>query len=450
MKPFTIAIPDADVADLKARLAATRLPQSLPDVGWSYGMASQALASFVRYWGQDYDWRAAEQRLNQFPHFIDEIDGQSVHFVHVRGRGTTNVPLLLTNGWPSNFAELLPLVPLLTAAVDGVGFDVVIPSLPGYGFSSQPQKPGMSLSAVAPLWAELMTRLHYPKFLVSGSDMGGGVEMALVRDFPERLIGAHYVNVYSGFPAPQDPSPEERQFLDRMQYWNFSEGAYAMVQGTKPATLAVGLNNSPAGLAAWILEKFYAWSDNGGDLANVFERDDLATILSIYWFTQTIGSSVRLYKEAFGDPQLMQKPARHAVPHAVLLPPANSPAPGPGANATCGISCAGPSCPVGDISRRLKCPKRWLTTSEPSMGKSLSLGRSAAVMYRNALGERTLWTRQNACLPSWTRCDGTVAPSPPRLWPKSRAFRCERFIATSRRLSDWAHPSTGKRGLATC
>lgn len=326
-KPFTIAIADAEIADLKARLAATRFPKTLEGVGWDYGIEDGFLRRFVTYWGSHYDWRVAEARLNTFAHFIEEIDGETVHFVHVRGRGQTNVPILLTNGWPSNFVELLPLVPLLTAPVDGVAFDVVIPSLPGFGFSGQPTRPGMNLSAVAPLWAELMTRLGYEKFLISGSDMGGGTEMALVRDFPQRLIGAHYVNVYSGFARPDEPTAEEQAYFGKVDYWTFAESAYAMIQGTKPATLAVGLNDSPAGLAAWILEKYRSWSDDGGDIANAFEFEDLATILSVYWFTQTIGSSVRLYKEAFADSELTQKAPEHSVPHAVLLPPADNPAP---------------------------------------------------------------------------------------------------------------------------
>lgn len=324
---FTIAIPDADIADLMVRLAATRFPKTVQDVGWDYGIEDGFLRRFVAHWAGEYDWRQAEARLNAFAQFTEVIDGETVHFVHVRGRGTTNVPLLLTNGWPSNFVELLPLVPRLTEPVDGVAFDVIIPSLPGFGFSSQPTRPGMNLSAIAPLWAELMTRLDYPKFLVSGSDMGGGAVMGLVRDFPQRVIGAHYINVYSGFARPDDPTPEEAAYFGRVDYWGFAEGAYAMIQGTKPATLAVGLNDSPAGLAAWILEKYQKWGDTGGDLLNAFELEDLCTILSVYWFTQTIGSSVRLYKEAFADSELTKHPAKHDVPHAVLLPPADNPAP---------------------------------------------------------------------------------------------------------------------------
>jgi pimeloyl-ACP methyl ester carboxylesterase len=325
--PFSIAIADADIADLKARLTATRFPQVIDNAGWDYGIEDGFLRRFVDYWGKQYDWREAEARLNAVPQFTEVIDGEVVHFVHVKGQGSTNIPLLLTNGWPANFVELLPLVPLLTQPVDGVAFDVVIPSLPGYGFSGQPGRKGMNLSKVAPIWAELMTRLGYPKFLVSGSDMGAGAEMGLVRDCPERLIGAHYVNVYSGFPRPDDPTPEEQAYFGMIDYWGFAEGAYAMIQGTKPATLAVGLNDSPAGLAAWILEKYQKWGDTGGEVLNAFELDDLCTILSVYWFTQTIGSSMRLYKEAFADADLPRKAPRHDVPHAVLLLPADNPAP---------------------------------------------------------------------------------------------------------------------------
>ena len=172
-----------------------------------------------------------------------------------------------------------------------------------------------------------MSRLGYEKFLMSGSDLGAGVEMGLVRQFPKRLIGAHYVNVYSGFARPENPSPEEAEYFQRIDAWRFAEGAYGMIQGTKPATLAVGLNDSPAGLAAWIVEKFHKWGDTGGEVENAFDLDDLCTILSVYWFTQTIGSSVRLYKEAFADRELISPPPKHDIPHAILLPPADMPAP---------------------------------------------------------------------------------------------------------------------------
>lgn len=325
--PFRIDIHEAAITDLKERLAMTRFPDALEGVGWDYGMNDAFLRELVAYWRDEYDWRVAEARLNRHAQFTAGIGGETVHFVHVKGKGEHTVPLLLTNGWPSNFVELLPLVPLLTKPADGVSFDIVIPSLQGYGFSSKPRKPGMNLSAMAPLWAELMTRLGYEKFLVSGSDLGAGVEMALVRDYPERLIGAHYINVYFGYPRPENPTPEEEAYFQTIDVWGVTEAAYAMVHMTKPATVAVGLNDSPAGLAAWVVEKYHKWGDTGGDVTSVFSLEDLCTILSVYWFTQTIGSSVRLYKEAFADPELSKPAPEHDVPHAVLLPPADMPAP---------------------------------------------------------------------------------------------------------------------------
>jgi len=329
MTPFTIAISDSDLADLETRLGETRFPDTIEGAGWDYGTEDQFLRKFVAHWRDRFDWRAAERRLNSFPQFREEIDGEAVHFVHVKGQGGKRVPLVLANGWPSNFVELLPLVPLLTAEENGVSYDVIIPSLQGFGFSGHPTKRGMHLTRMAHLWAALMTRLGYDKFLAHGSDMGGGVVLGLVRHYPDRLIGAHYANVFSGYPRSEDPTPDEVEFFKHTDYLNFTEGAYAMVQGTKPQSLAVGLNDSPAGLAAWILEKFQRWSLlHNGDVESVYRLDDLCTLLSVYWFTQTIGSSVRLYKEAFADPEIMQPVPRHRVPQGVLVPSAvDNPAP---------------------------------------------------------------------------------------------------------------------------
>ncbi|WP_375451151.1 epoxide hydrolase family protein [uncultured Devosia sp.] len=327
MIPFQIAVDETTLEDLKVRLADTRLPQTLDDVGWDYGIEAGFVRRLVSYWGNQFDWRAAETRLNGFSQFTDEIDGETIHFVHVKGEGERSVPLLLTNGWPSNFVELMPIVPLLTRQVEGVSFDVVIPSLPGYGFSGKPSRPGMNLSRIAPLWAQLMSRLGYERFLVSGSDLGAGVEMVLVKTAPERIIGAHYSNVYWGFARPDEPTPEEAEYFAATDYWSFAEGAYAMIQGTKPATLAVGLNDSPGGLAAWIAEKFHGWNQKDRPLETAFKLDDLCTILSVYWFSQSIGSSVRLYKEAFADRDLIKPGPPHRVPHGIYLAPGDQPAP---------------------------------------------------------------------------------------------------------------------------
>ena len=328
MTPFSIAIPEAAIADLHARLAATRYPPVVDEAGWDDGTDLDVLRKLVAHWGA-HDWRAAERRLNGVAQFREEIDGETMHFVYVRGAGGTRVPLVLANGWPSNFVELLPLVPLLTAEKNGISFDVVIPSLQGFGFAGQPKQKGMTLTRMAHLWAKLMSKLGYDKFLFSGSDMGGGIGLSLVRNYPDRLLGAHYVNVYSQYPRPEHPTPEEVEYFKRADYRAFAEGAYAMIQGTKPQTLAAGLSDSPAGMASWIVEKFHGWSElKNGDVESVYSLDDLSTLLSVYWFSNTIGSSVRLYKEAFGDRELMAPLGKHGVPQGVLVPAdADLPAP---------------------------------------------------------------------------------------------------------------------------
>jgi len=326
-KPFAVRYTDDAVADLKSRLKSTRFPDAVEGAGWDYGTNPQFLEKLVAHWADRFDFAAEEQRLNAFPQFTVEIDGETVHYVHVNGKGGIRTPILLTNGWPSNFVELLPLVPLLTELVNGQSYDVIIPSLPGFGFSSKARKPGMNLTRVADLWARLMSGLGYERFLISGSDMGAGAEMGLVRAVPERVIGAHYVNVYSQYPRPEDPTDEEKAYFAKVDQWTFAEGAYAMIQATKPQTLAVGLTDSPAGLAAWIVEKFRTWGDTKGDVESVFPLDTLCAILTVYWVSATIGSSVRLYYEAFRDRTMMQPMPQHSVPHGIIVPPADLPAP---------------------------------------------------------------------------------------------------------------------------
>ncbi|KKB10798.1 epoxide hydrolase [Devosia geojensis] len=326
-KPFTVRYSDDAVADLRSRLKGTRFPDAVEGAGWDYGTNPQFLEKLVAHWADRFDFAAEEKRLNAFAQFTVEIDGETVHYVHARGNGGTRMPILLANGWPSNFVELLPLVPLLTETVDGQSYDVIIPSLPGFGFSGKAKKPGMNLTRVAELWARLMTGLGYERFLICGSDMGAGAEMGLVRAVPERVIGAHYVNVYSQYPRPEDPSEEEKAYFAKVDQWSFAEGAYAMIQATKPQTLAVGLTDSPAGLAAWIVEKFRTWGDTKGDVETVFPLDTLCAILTVYWVSATIGSSVRLYYEAFRDQAMMQPMPRHDVPHGIIVPPADLPAP---------------------------------------------------------------------------------------------------------------------------
>ncbi|MGC9952968.1 MAG: epoxide hydrolase family protein [Rhizomicrobium sp.] len=327
-EPFHIDIPQEKLDDLRDRLGRTRFPDAVEGAGWDYGCDLDFLRRFVAYWRDRFDWRAQEAALNAVPQFRAVIQGEGVHFVHVRGEGGRRVPLLLANGWPSCFVELLALVPLLTKEKNGLSFDVVIPSLPGYGFSDRPRRPGMNLSAVADLWVSLMRGLGYERFLAHGTDMSNGVTQRLCAAYPERLIGVHGVNVYWEFPRPDDPTEEEKEFFRTVDAWKAQESAYMQLHFTKPQTLAFGLNDSPAGLAAWIVEKYRAWSDCGGDVEKAFSLDALATVLTIYWVTETIGSSMRLYYEAQRDEGLSQPPRKNRVPYSISLFPRDiSPAP---------------------------------------------------------------------------------------------------------------------------
>ena len=299
ISPFVIAVPDAVLVDLRSRLAATRWPDEPAQVGWEQGTNQDYLRALLDRWRDGYDWRAHERRLNELAHFTTDIDGLRVHFVHERGRGPAPMPLVLTHGWPSSFVEYLDLIPLLTdpashGADPDDAFDVVVPSLPGYGFSGRPDAPGMVNSTVADMWSELMRRLGYDRFGAHGSDIGGGVTSRIGQQHPEAVVGLHLSAV--GLPVPPQPwSDAETAYFDTAQAYSSEEGAYSALQSTKPQTLAYALNDSPAGLAAWIVEKFRAWSDCGGDVETRFSRDQLLTNLTVYWVTETIASSMRMY-----------------------------------------------------------------------------------------------------------------------------------------------------------
>ncbi|WP_257459368.1 epoxide hydrolase family protein [Archangium lipolyticum] len=319
-QPYTVAVPDAVLDDLRARLERTRMTDSLEGVGWDWGMDPGALRTLLDHW-HGFDWRAAEVAINVVPAFRAELDGFGLHFIHVRGEGERRLPIILTNGWPSCFTELLPLVPLLTREEEGLSFDVVIPSLPGYGFSDRPRVPGMNITRIAGLWAKLMAGLGYDRFLAHGSDMGAGVVERLRANHAGHLLGVHMVNVNWFYPPPDGLSSEEKDYLQRARQWQMREGAYSMLHGSKPQTIAVGLNDSPAGLAAWIGEKFRGWSDGGGRLDGAVSLDALCTVLTIYWVTGTIGSSQRLYREAFSDAGVMSPPPKQGVPVGVAIFP---------------------------------------------------------------------------------------------------------------------------------
>ncbi|WP_397452860.1 epoxide hydrolase family protein [Pseudomonas sp. NA-150] len=336
--PFTLAISDAALDDLQQRLSNTRWLDTLPDNGWSEGCDAAVLKRAVAYWRDGFDWRAQEQRLNALGQFMAEVDGQSLHFIHRRGTGPAPLPLILTHGWPGSFVEMAEIIPLLADPGSHGGdpqdaFHVVVPSLPGYGFSPAPTSPGTGPRQVAQLWAGLMTQLGYDRFGAQGGDWGASVSTWLALQHPQRVTGVHLNFIPGSYRPPlTDAEPpitaEEQAFLQTAAAWRDAEGAYGHIQGTKPQSLAVGLNDSPAGLAAWILEKFHGWSGFDGDIEQGFGLDELLTNLSVYWFTGSIGSSFRMYLEGRARPlhlasgQRILPPLGVAqFPHELPMPP---------------------------------------------------------------------------------------------------------------------------------
>jgi pimeloyl-ACP methyl ester carboxylesterase len=335
IEPFRIHVPGADLDDLAERLARTRWPTASPAPGWAQGTEITALRELLAQWRR-FDWRATETRLNLLPHFRADVDGQQVHFIHQRAaHGRGGRPLILTHGWPGSFTEFLPLLPLLTApgahgGSDDDAFDVVIPSLPGYGFSSAPRGTGCGPRAIAGLWAQLMQGLGYERFIAQGGDWGASVSTCLAQRFPQQVAGVH-LNFIPGTFLPWHegaPSGAEQAFLAAKAQWADAEGGYGHIQGTRPQTLAYALTDSPAGLAAWIVEKFRAWSDCEGELGRAgFDTEALLTNLSIYWFTGCIGPSMRLYWETRLQPLHFSRGETIAVPAAVAVFPKDLPMP---------------------------------------------------------------------------------------------------------------------------
>lgn len=327
VSPSRIAIPEADLTDLRERIARTRWPDELPGCGWDYGANLAYVRELAHYWRTRFNWRAQEAKLNRIPHFRAAVRGYGIHLVHVRGRGPHPIPLILTHGWPSTFFELIKLIPLLTDpaghggdAVDS--FDVVIPSLPGFGFSDRPHGRGFTSMDTAELWMALMTEaLGYDRFAAHGGDVGAGVTSRLGLRFPERLIGIHVSAVVRPEIGPDDRplSDAEQAYVSLNDAWERDEDGYGHIQGTRPQTLAYGLNDSPVGLAAWIVEKYRAWSDCGGDLERRFVKNDLLTNVNLYWFTQTINPSMRHYFEQRHAPWPFPRGTRIHVPTGVCL-----------------------------------------------------------------------------------------------------------------------------------
>jgi pimeloyl-ACP methyl ester carboxylesterase len=309
--PFSIRLDDAVLLDLRSRIRATRWPEAAPGDAWSQGTDLAYLRELLGYWAERFDWREQERRLNAFRHFRADVDGVRIHFVHERARRGQGIPLILTHGWPSTFAEYLPLVPLLTDpqehGIDGPAFDVVIASLPGYGFSERPVRIGVTSRYTARLWHALMRGLGYESYGAHGGDFGAGVATYMALDDPGTMLGIHLstaeIPPYTG-PGSRPLSADESRYVEQNDRWAAAERGYSAIQSTKPQTLGYGLNDSPAGLAAWILEKWRSWTDSNGDPATHLSRDFLLTTITLYWATRTITSSVRDYYDNrwFGVP----------------------------------------------------------------------------------------------------------------------------------------------------
>lgn len=304
IQAFTITLAEQTLDDVRERLARTRWPNEVEGAGWEYGTNLAYLKELVDYWQHTFDWRAQEARLNAFPQFHADLDGIQIHFVHERAKQPDAIPLILINGWPSTFVELLPLVPLLTDpdahGMDGPAFDVVIPSLPGYGFSERPTRPGVTTRSTAGVFHRLMRGLGYEHYGAHGGDFGAAVVTFMALSDPTPLRGIHLSNLelapYTG-PGSRPLSEAEHAYLKQYEHWLEVDGGYKAIQSTKPQTLGYGLNDSPVGLAAWIIEKYRAWSDCGGDVERRFSKDDLLTHVMLYWATETITSSMRDYFE---------------------------------------------------------------------------------------------------------------------------------------------------------
>ena len=305
LQPFSIDVPAEVICDLRRRLRDTRWPDETDAEPWRYGPPVAYMQRFVDYWLNHFDWRKKEAALNQLPQYTTEIDGLEVHFLYQEGVGRNPMPLVLTHGWPGSFLEMVRILPLLTDPVAYGGreedaFTVVVPSIPGYGFSSRPTSPDMNYAVVADMWATLMERLGHTRFGAQGGDWGSWVGASLALQHPERLVGLHLNYLSTRFRpgiSPSDPplAASEQVYLDRISRWSEAEGAYIAIQATKPQTLAYGLTDSPVGLAAWLLEKFKSWSDCETEPEQAIPMDDLITNIMIYWITGTAHSAARFY-----------------------------------------------------------------------------------------------------------------------------------------------------------
>jgi pimeloyl-ACP methyl ester carboxylesterase len=336
-EPFLPPYSEAAVDDLRRRLRQTRWPPTMAVADPSFGVNRDFLMDLCGYWIDTFDWESQIKGLATLHHYRYRAREGSIHFLHEKGRGPSPMPLILTHGWPGSFLEMLKILPLLTDPAayghDAADcFDVVVPSLPGFGYSDRPEQIGMNFFRIAEIWVELMDALGFRKFAAQGGDLGAGVSTALGLRHNDRVIGIHLNYIPGSYrphlPPGAVPAASEERFLASAARWFDENGAYAHLQGTRPYTPACALNDSPAGLAAWIVEKFRDWSDCDGDVYRCFTRDELLANITLYWMTETISSSFQLYVEArktplrFSETDFVRVPCGIAsFPKEILFPP---------------------------------------------------------------------------------------------------------------------------------
>ncbi|HEX7837269.1 MAG TPA: epoxide hydrolase [Kofleriaceae bacterium] len=313
VEPFEVAIPEQDLEDLRARLERVRWSPEHASADWRYGTSGEYLRELVAYWLHGFDWRAQERAINTVAQFRTSIDGIPIHFVHERGRGPAPIPLLLGHGWPWTFWDLKKVIgPLSDPAAHGGdprdAFEVVVPSLPGYAFSTPLTVPGINFWRTADLWVQLMERLGHPRFAAQGGDWGALVAAQLGHKYADRILGIHLhfgspLTAFAGRPLDvSEYGDDEKHLFEHNARYLREERGYASIQSTRPQTLAYALEDSPLGLCAWLVEKRRSWSDCGGDVERVFSRDELLTTACLYWLTRSFGSSARFYYEAAHNP----------------------------------------------------------------------------------------------------------------------------------------------------
>jgi len=332
--PFKVHVPQAALDDLKRRLASTRWPERETVGDWSQGVPLQKAQALIAHWGDKYDWRRFEARLNGFPQYRTQIDGLGIHFIHVRSPHRNALPIILTHGWPGSVVEFMEVVgplsdPTRYGGLAEDAFHVVVPSLPGFAFSDKPMETGWDVNRIARAWATMMQRLGYDRWAAQGGDWGAGVTHALAHQRPQGLIAAH-VNWQFVFPEklPGNPTPAERKAIDRASWFANDQSGYFREHATRPQTIGYPLADSAAGQALWIYEKFQVWTDNHGNPEDALAVDAMLDDISLYWFTDTAASSARIYWEntraglgGLSGGRIELPMAASVFPHEIFCPP---------------------------------------------------------------------------------------------------------------------------------